>query len=140
MGHFVPSVRFYSEAARVDPKLVDDRENQHVYGAACSALEATVGKGVEEPQPEESARAKLRGQALAWLRTELDAWSRHLGSGRPGARAAILEGVGHWRLDKDLATVRAADALVKLPETERKDWQSLWVNVDRFLQQTQAGK
>ncbi len=137
--HFVPAVRFYAEAAGIDPKLVDDRESQYLYGAACTAARAPARQGVHQPQPHEPARAKLRGQALDWLRIELDAWSRHLGSGRPGARGMTVQGVAHWRLDPDLATVRG-EALARLPEPERKGWQALWADVDALLKKAQAAR
>ena len=38
-----------------------------------------------------------------------------------------------WKADADLADVRDPDALAKLPEAERKAWQSLWADVDAFL-------
>ncbi len=40
----------------------------------------------------------------------------------------------HWKEDNDLAGVRDADALSKLPEAERKSWQALWTDVDRLLE------
>jgi hypothetical protein len=42
----------------------------------------------------------------------------------------------HWREDPDLAGVRDADALDKLPEGERGEWRKLWADVDALLQNT----
>ena len=39
----------------------------------------------------------------------------------------------HWRRDPDLAAVREADALAKLPEAERKDWLAIWHEVDALI-------
>ena len=39
----------------------------------------------------------------------------------------------HWRADSDLAGVRDAGALAKLPESERVAWRSLWAEVDALL-------
>ena len=42
--------------------------------------------------------------------------------------------LGHWLEDTDLVSVRGPDALAKLPEAERKDWQKLWADVAALLQ------
>ncbi len=36
----------------------------------------------------------------------------------------------HWRQDTDFAEVRGPEALAKLPEAERQDWQKLWADVE----------
>jgi hypothetical protein len=36
----------------------------------------------------------------------------------------------HWLDDSDLAGVRGADALARLPEAERPEWQKLWEEVE----------
>ena len=46
-----------------DPKLAADRRAQPRYNAACAAALASVGKGIDEPAPDESAKVKLRAQA-----------------------------------------------------------------------------
>ena len=42
-----------------DPKLVDDRQAQHRYNAACAAALASSGQGKEEPALDEAARDRL---------------------------------------------------------------------------------
>jgi hypothetical protein len=44
----------------------------------------------------------------------------------------------HWQTDDDLASVRTRDALAKLPEDERKQWQGLWSDVDALLRRVRA--
>jgi hypothetical protein len=39
----------------------------------------------------------------------------------------------HWLNDPDFAGVRGPDALAKLPEAERQEWQKLWADVQRLL-------
>jgi hypothetical protein len=39
----------------------------------------------------------------------------------------------HWKQDTDLTGVREADALARLPEAERKQWETLWADVDAKL-------
>ena len=57
-------------------KLGDDRLTQHCYNAARAAALAAAGQGQDEPPLDEAAKAKLRRQALDWLKAELTAWSK----------------------------------------------------------------
>jgi serine/threonine-protein kinase len=88
---------------------------------------------VDDPAPDEAAKAKLRAQALAWLKAELDAWSKILDSDDPKARAAVAPTLRHWQQDPDLAGVRDPEALADLPDEERQAWQALWADVDALL-------
>ena len=45
-----------------------------------------------------------------------------------------------WQEDSDLANVRDAAALDKLPETERDEWKKLWVDVEEQLKKVGAKK
>jgi hypothetical protein len=44
----------------------------------------------------------------------------------------------HCLEDPDFAGVRGEQALAKLPEAERGDWQKLWADVAALLAQVQA--
>jgi hypothetical protein len=85
-----------------------------------------------------AAKAKLRGQALGWLKAELAAWAKVFETGPAPLKAAIAPTLRHWKADTDLAGLREADALAKLPEAERKDWQALWANDDALLARAQT--
>ena len=70
------AARLWAEALAADPKLGDDRQAQHRYNAACAAALAGSGQGKDDPKPDDAAKAKLRKQALDWLKAELSAWKR----------------------------------------------------------------
>jgi hypothetical protein len=55
-------------------------------------------------------------------------------------RAEAVQALRHWREDANLAGVRDADALAKLPEAERADWRKLWADVDAVLQKAAPEK
>ena len=118
---------------QADPKLGDDRRAQHRYNAACAAALAASGAGKDEPQPDDAAKAKLRAQALDWLKAERDAWAKLLDGGDPKARALVAQTLQHWKADADLAGIRDATSLSRLVDPERKEWQSLWSDVDALL-------
>ena len=127
------AARLYAEAFRVDPKLADDRRAGHAYNAACSAALAGCGQGKDDPRPDDPTRAKLRGQALGWLRDELAAWSKLLDDGAPDARAQVQQALAHWKADPDLAGLRDPTALTKLPEDDQRACQVLWSAVEVVL-------
>src|SRR5262249_41486470 len=94
---------------------------------------AAAGQGQDEPPPEDAAKAKLRLQALAWLRADLALWTQRLESGQSAARAAVQQMMKHWQQDPDLAGIRDAAALAKLPPNERAALPTLWAGVTALL-------
>ena len=132
------AARLYARAFQADPKLADDRRAQHPYNAACLAALAAAGQGKDDPPPDAAARARLRGQALAWLHGELAAWSRTLGDDKPASRIAALKMLTHWKTDPDLAGVRDEAALAQLPEGERQPWRALWADVETLLKKARG--
>jgi hypothetical protein len=77
-------------------------------------------------------RARLRGQALDWLKADLTAWGK-LADGPAEQRLRVRLTLTRWRADPNLTGVRNKDALAKLPEDERARWQELWGEVDGLL-------
>lgn len=124
--------RFYSEAFADDAKLADDLKAAYRYDAACFAALAAAGQGKDAGKLSEQQRADLRKQARQWLRADFTAWGRQLDEDAANARHVVRE-MTHWKDDADLAGVRDAKALEKLPQDERDDWQKLWKDVDALL-------
>ena len=103
------------------------------------SLTAAEGQGGRADLPfDDDAKAKLRAQALDWLKAELATWTKLVESAAPEQRAAIAQILQHGQVDADLASVRDADALAKLPEAEQKPWQMLWADVDALLAKAKA--
>jgi eukaryotic-like serine/threonine-protein kinase len=136
---FASAARLWTEALEVDPKLGDDRQIQHRYNAACAASMAAAGQGKDDPPPDDAAKAKLRGQALDWLKAELETWMRLLESSRPQARPFIVQTLQHWKADADLAGIRDPERLAKLPESERQRLRAFWAEVDALLAKANGG-
>jgi hypothetical protein len=84
-----------------------------------------------------TVRLRLRKQALDWLRADLAAHAKQLQAANPNGRAAVERTMQHWQKDADLAGVRDREALAKLPDSERKEWDALWAevqdNIERAL-------
>jgi serine/threonine-protein kinase len=126
------------DALAVFADLIDRRPGDKTdlrLSAVCAAV-AAAGAGKDAPI-DDAARAKLRAEALAWLKAERDAWSKLLETGPPQSRANVAKTLQHWKVDSDLAGVRDAADLAKLPEAERKEWQALWADVEGLLDRAQ---
>jgi serine/threonine-protein kinase len=130
---YATGARLYAEALGADPRLTDDRQAGHAYNAACVAALAGCGQGKDDAPPDDRTRARLRGQALDWLRDELAAWSKLVDGGTPDARARARQSLAHWKSDPDLGGLRDPTSLAKLPEDEQRACQALWSEVDAVL-------
>lgn len=118
------AARFYAGAFAAEPQLADDLRGGHRYHAARAAARAAAGQSRDMPAPEAAERARLRRQALDWLRADLAAWARQA-QDQPPARAQVRQTLRHWQQDAALAGVRDADALAQLPDAERPPWEQL---------------
>jgi hypothetical protein len=104
----------------------------HRYTAACAAALAVAGKGEGAAKLDDKERARLRLQALDWLKIELAAWTKRA-EGPAEQRLRLRRALTHWRGNADLTGVRDKEALDKLPEAERQAWRKLWAEVDDLL-------
>jgi tetratricopeptide (TPR) repeat protein len=127
------AARLYADAFAADPKLADDPMRSHRYDAACCAALAAAGQGEDAAQLDDKERARLRQQALGWLRADLALRRRQLESGEHAERTAMQDVLRHWQQDRDLAGIRDAAALDKLPPEERAACEKLWADVAALL-------
>jgi serine/threonine-protein kinase len=133
-------VRLYAEAFAEDPKLTGHARDQRRYNAACAAALGGSGFGKDDPPPDAAARAKLRQQALVWLRADLAACTEHLAGKDAQAPALVRQRLRHWQEDPDLRGVRGDKALTELPAGERQAWAELWADVAALLQKAEANQ
>jgi serine/threonine-protein kinase len=130
---YAASYRYYTEAFAHDARLADDMERGHRYNAACAAALAGCGQGKDADSLNEQERARLRQQAVAWLRADLAYWSKQAASAEPAGRAPLQQTLEHWQQDADLAGLRDPDAVAKLPAGEREACRQLWADVAALL-------
>ncbi len=123
------AARLFTDAFAVDPKLADRFGTR--YNAACFAALAAAGQGKDEPPTDEKEPAKLRTQALAWLRADVVAQSKTLTS-NPSFAVALRNQLKHWQTDPDLVAVRDNKELSRLPQEEQAAWQKLWTDVEHL--------
>jgi tetratricopeptide (TPR) repeat protein len=118
---YAAGARLYGEAFGVQPELA----RQHRYHAALASALAGTGTGKDAGGLDERQRARLRAQARAWLRDEMDVWRRR--AKEPGgAGAFVLPLIDCWLRDPDLACLRDPGQMGRLPAAERREWERLW--------------
>jgi tetratricopeptide (TPR) repeat protein len=135
---YAAAARFYADAFTDQPRLADDIGSGQRYDAACAAALAGGGQGHDADKLSDPERARLRTQALGWLRADLVAWTKLVDTGKPEARAAVQKTLRHWQRDADLAGLRDAAALAKLPADERQACHKLWADVEALLRKAQG--
>jgi serine/threonine-protein kinase len=131
--HYAAAARFARETFTAGPQQAGAVPGAARYNAACAAALAGCGQGKDADRLDDKARARWRRQALDWLRQDLTGWGQALDQGDARTDAEARQLLRHWRVDPDLAGVRAGDALARLPEEERKQWERLWSDADALL-------
>ncbi len=124
-------------AFAADPKLADDLGARHRYDAACYAVLAAAGQGQDAGKLDDKERASLRRQALDWLRADLALRRKQVQTDKPADCAEVQQTLRHWQQDTDLAGIRDAAALAKLPAQEQKMFTQFWADVAALLKQSE---
>ncbi len=132
------AAHWYTEAFAADPRIAADLQAGHRYNAACAAALAGCGQGKDASALSDEERGRLRRQALAWLRQDLAAWRRLLEKEPDKASPVVEQQMRHWQWDPDFAGVRGPEALARLPQAERQEWQKLWADVADLLARAQG--
>ncbi len=130
------AARLYAEVLAADPKRADAPAATYLRSnAANAAALAAAGKGEDAANLSEEERARLRRQALTWLRADLAMRQRQLERG--AVPAAVWQMLRHWRQDTGLASARDPAALARLPAEERAAWETFWADVAALLKQAE---
>jgi Flp pilus assembly protein TadD len=125
---FAAGVHFYQAAFRADSKA----EGANRTSAACTAALAGCGQGLDATGLSADEKARLRRQALAWLRADLAQRQSSLREGRAADRNRVRGELAYWLRTTDLAGVRDEKPLAGLPAEERHRWRQFWHEVRRL--------
>jgi serine/threonine protein kinase/tetratricopeptide (TPR) repeat protein len=147
---YAAAARFYDKAFAADPKLAGETSRgntimQHNrFDAARLAALAAAGEGKDAANLGAEEGCRLRRLALGWLRADLQDLSRLRPKDSTEARGWPANTLRWWLKDDAFAGVRGLEALAKLPEAERREWQALWADVadllNRFMRKTTPEK
>src|SRR5262249_3190758 len=91
---YAAAARFSAHASAADPGLGDDLEVGRRYHAARCAARAAAGQGEDAAKLGAKEKARLRGQALGWLKADLVLWAQAV-KGTPQQRAQAGQQLGH---------------------------------------------
>jgi serine/threonine protein kinase len=117
----------------------DDERAVHLFDAACAAALSANGDGLDVADLKEQDRARLRRQALDWLRAALELSTRRLEKRATADCVAIEKKMNHWQNDSDVASLREEAPLAKLSEAEREEFRNLWKDVAALRDRARAG-
>jgi tetratricopeptide (TPR) repeat protein len=118
-GRFADGVLEIERAADLgDPK----------YFGACLVVRAATGKNKNAPTLS-TEQAGLRKKALNWLRADLSALESEVKKDRT---KAVAQQMYLWLHVSAISDVCGTEALAKVPEDERRQWQELWDDVDKL--------
>jgi serine/threonine protein kinase/Tfp pilus assembly protein PilF len=130
---YVAAVRFYEQAFTALTKRGVNPHADLRYNAARAGALAAAGQGNDAAGLNDAERARLRRQALHWLRAELTHRTKQRESLSPLSRTELERMLRQWKRVTDLAGVRDKAALSNLPEAERQAWRTFWVDVEDVL-------
>jgi tetratricopeptide (TPR) repeat protein len=131
--HYATAARLFAEALTATPGLTEDLRACHRFNAARAAALAGGGHGDDVSGFGESQLEALRGQSREWLRLDLTAWAKKVGTGTRADRIQASKTLAPWRDDPDLAVLRDPAALVKLRPAERQKCCELWSDAEALI-------
>jgi tetratricopeptide (TPR) repeat protein len=137
---YATAARFCRDAFAAEPQYAEAVPGGARYDAARAAARAGCGQGKDADQLDDKERILWRRQALDWLRQDVTWWGQALDNGDAQTNTQARQRLRHWKTDRDLAGVRAPDALARLPDHERKQWERLWSDVDALLRRLRQPK
>ena len=131
-SRYATAYRLYREAIAINA-IPGDLIFIQRYQAACCAVMAADGQGVDADTLAGTARSRWREQALEWLRTDLDSWRMRLETKMPLNLQALRVNLLQWQREADLNCVRQDEALKKLSAEEQQVWRKFWADVAELL-------
>src|SRR5262249_20314392 len=91
---------------------------------------------------DDQAKAKLRRQALDWLKADLATYEKALEAARSQSDALLValavQHLGQWQNDPALAAVRDDKALADLADDQQKAWRQLWSDASGLAKRARA--
>jgi tetratricopeptide (TPR) repeat protein len=133
---YLESCRSYQAAFSANPQLGGDLKAEHRNQAARVAILAVAAQGKDAASLTPDEKAKLRQQALDWLKADLAERGKLLEADPKTARL-LRKTLESYQKHPDLASVRDEKELAQLPEAERQAWRQFWAEVDRVLKRTE---
>jgi hypothetical protein len=123
---YFAAVRIYAETPADTHKAEEPPVNDFRYHASFYAAMAGCGKGNDVSQLDDQEKARLRKQALAWIRLCLNFVRKSAESDDPDKRRYAVNSLTHGLADPNLVCVRSGPDFEALPPEERAAWAAFW--------------
>jgi tetratricopeptide (TPR) repeat protein/serine/threonine protein kinase len=128
------AARLYGKGLQTLP-ITGQFKSDQLYNGACAACLAATGTGGHALKLDSKERARLRDQALRWLRAALAFEKEQSKKAGAAERAVIRKRIQHWLVDADLASLRDPAALSELAAEQSTRWLGFWADVLAFQAQ-----
>ncbi|MFO0953724.1 MAG: serine/threonine-protein kinase [Isosphaeraceae bacterium] len=123
----------YAKALESDADVAQGKPSISRQFAARAAAVAGLGASRDQPPTDDAEKARLRAQALAWLRADLTAYTPPIKKGeRNVPRRDALLNLQAWLHAYEFAAFRGP-ALEALPASEQAAWRAFWADVNSLL-------
>jgi tetratricopeptide (TPR) repeat protein/tRNA A-37 threonylcarbamoyl transferase component Bud32 len=129
---YAASARLYAGACAREPKYANDSYTARRHDAAQCAAMAGCGEGTDAPSVP-TARAALRGQALSWLRANLNLLAHRLEPGKAADPKSVVKHLSDYLTEKELAGARPGAAREGWIPAEAAAWDAYWAAVRVLL-------
>jgi tetratricopeptide (TPR) repeat protein len=137
---YLAATRLWTAAFTADPQLAEDLNAGYRNEAAYAAALVAAGRGVDAGQLDDTERVRWRRQCLEWLIADLAKCGKLLEEPKPDDRRLILQRLGNWRSDHDLACLRDPDSLAELPVGEREAFGRFWAEVETMYRKASVSR
>ena len=127
------AARLYADAFAADPRLAEDFRVGHRSNAARYAALAGCGRGADAGLARRSGAEGVARAGEGVVAGGPGGLGQALDADPAATREPLKQRLTEWRGDPDLAGVREAAELAKLPADERKEWLAFWAEVEAML-------
>jgi hypothetical protein len=124
----------------VRPAVGDHCGEAFRYKAACAVALAAAGKEQDATNLDDGGRARLRRQALGWLRPDLATFTKLQDERSALSRASVRQTLRYWVKDPHLISLRRTKSHKELREPERETWQALMADFCDLLERDRQAK
>jgi serine/threonine protein kinase/tetratricopeptide (TPR) repeat protein len=122
---YVAASRFYAKAFAGEPSFPADSRSGNRLRAACAAIRAGTGQGIDATVAADSERAQFRARALEWLSADI-ADIRRIAEQNPSIRSAAAQALVSLKQNVNLALTGDQSQAPQLPGRESDSFARLW--------------
>lgn len=137
-GQLVTAARLYADALAAFPQSAEDLRTDHRYRAACAAALVGCGRKGNGADLSREERARWRGRAREWLRSEVTLWTKALDGRSEPDRILVRDRLTQLWADPDLTELLDPGSPAEQSPAERQECHALWSEIDTLILHAQT--